>query len=134
ELQTRTAENLRNANVYCEWSAIVLLVARGDLQTKRERLRYWQELCSLNPDVGERLRRLAKGEAVSNPLLFLFLWIQQYVSLRLMDSAQPMPPSGPIQLELPQHYEVPLSQELWHRLLNHPLTASRIYLEGITRE
>ena len=85
ELQARTEHNIEINQMFCDWCVILLAVARGSAERKREKFRRWQARYAQSPvfSAGVLLDDLCRGSLVVNPFLSHFLRIQQYVSLRL---------------------------------------------------
>jgi hypothetical protein len=98
ELQVRIAHNLKVVHGHCDWCVLLLLTAQGSPQAKKDLLKVWIQDYGKHLNRGEKvvLEQLLKGEPVSNPFLSQFLWIQQYVCLRMAEAR----PENPAQMPL----------------------------------
>ena len=129
---------------------MILVVADGDSKAKIQLLQKWSEKYGEH----EIFNKLIQGHFIRNELLFKFLWIQQYVSLRLIckqpvkseqltfldkdvmknKSLKPSRKKNQQQelfrLERESIDREPtLFNKLWKRMREHPLTTPLIRLE-----
>ncbi len=141
-LRERVEANLDHVHFYCEDSVMLLLAGKGPVEEKRAWLQGWLDQGKfLNPHQKEALEALAAGRGVPNTFyLNLFLWVQQYVTLRLAATTPSRyvqgtlldvpPPQLALDFPLPPPDLVSL---LWTRLRQHPLMQSHFTLQEATR-
>ena len=154
ELIDRIERNIEIRHFFWEWGVVILIVADGDSRAKIELLQKWLKKYRKNEEATQLINKLIQGHFIHNEFLDKFLWIQQYVSLRLI-CKQPVKPEQLTFLEENVIKEKPLKpsrkknqqkelfrleresidreptliNKLWERMREHPLTASLVNLD-----
>jgi len=141
DMLNRTAHNLQVRHMGCEDLVVLFAISDFDGSEKKAQISKWLSLYSLNPHEEACLRHLAVGELVSNPFLFHFLWIQQYLWLsfacdplvnRRDSLAEQNPTNKMINSAEAQRRLVGFSlnsDSVWGRIRAHPLMDSYINIE-----
>jgi hypothetical protein len=132
--------NLDHVHFYCEDSAMLLLAGKGAAEDKKAWLMGWLNQGKfLNPHQKDALEALSAGRGAPNTFfLNHFLWVQQYVTLRLAATVPARYVQGalldvPPQLALERPVPPPdLASRLWTRLRQHPLMQSHFTIQEAT--
>lgn len=102
ELLNRTARNLSYRHSYSEYCLIILAVSKGDVNNKVKQFTQWISNNALNEKIRYLLKQLSMGDFVTNSLLWHFLWVQQYITLRI--ACYPYVPSKQLLLPGTEQY------------------------------
>lgn len=90
DLQSRVEFNLKTVHTGCEWSAVLLLAAKGDLGRKKECLERWIATFRVNPSERAVLEAIATNGFVPNPYFQgAFSEAQRYIIFRLCEGFAP---------------------------------------------
>jgi hypothetical protein len=149
DLVERVEKNVKNKVFGWQEGVTILAISRGDPKKKVDLFQKWLKKYG---DQGSFFDKLVHGQFVENDFLSNFMWIQQYVSLRLVckHPAKPKPEQldflnkekirneNPLNIESGKNQQQEmfrlskdpsLFNKLWQRMRAHPLTDSHIQLE-----
>lgn len=131
-LQIRIASNLEAQNMYSDEAVVLFAVTKGSSEEKLKVLREWLAKYG-DQTVGGVLTELAKGreDLVPNPFQDEFLWILEYICVRLLERPEPeRKAEPPIQTCFPFEGESrPLTETLLARMKAHPLMQSHLTIK-----
>jgi|DewCreStandDraft_4_1066084.scaffolds.fasta_scaffold47282_4 hypothetical protein len=122
ELLARIEHNLAVRHNWSDYAVVIAATAKGISEEKKNIFQNWLERYSHNDDEKNTIECLIKFGYAANPFLSHFLWIQQYITIKLSSIPRNI-------MSQQRHlFQNKMMVDMWDRMQKHPLMKSHIFL------